>query len=63
MSPGGATILVVDDEPAVLETVRDGLAAHGYQVLTAGGGDEAIRSRRHIRARSRSRWSTSSCQA
>ena len=42
MSPGGATILVVDDEPAVLETVRDGLAAHGYQVLTAGGGDEAM---------------------
>jgi len=32
----------VDDEPAVLETVRDGLAAHGYQVLTAGGGDEAM---------------------
>ena len=42
MSPGGATNLVVDDEPAVLETVRDGLAAHGYQVLTAGGGDEAM---------------------
>jgi len=42
MSPGGTTILVVDDEPAVLETVRDGLAAHGYQVLTAGGGDEAM---------------------
>jgi len=42
MSPSGTTILVVDDEPAVLETVRDGLAAHGYQVLTAGGGDEAM---------------------
>ena len=42
MSPGGTTILVVDDEPAVLETVRDGLAAHGYQVLAAGGGDEAM---------------------
>ena len=42
MSPGGTTILVVDDEPAVLETVRDGLAAHGHQVLTAGGGDEAM---------------------
>jgi len=25
MSPGGATILVVDDEPVVLDTVRDGL--------------------------------------
>jgi two-component system, cell cycle sensor histidine kinase and response regulator CckA len=42
MSPGGATILVVDDEPVVLETVRDGLIAHGYQVLTAGGGEEAL---------------------
>jgi len=42
MSPGGATILVVDDEPVVLETVRDGLTAHGFQVLTAAGGDEAL---------------------
>ena len=42
MSPGGATILVVDDEPVVLETVRDGLTAHGFQVLTASGGDEAL---------------------
>jgi two-component system, cell cycle sensor histidine kinase and response regulator CckA len=42
MSPGDATILVVDDEPVVLETVRDGLTAHGYQVLTAGGGEDAL---------------------
>lgn len=42
MSPAGAMILVVDDEPTVLETVRDGLTAHGYQVLTAGGGEEAL---------------------
>jgi two-component system, cell cycle sensor histidine kinase and response regulator CckA len=42
MSVAGATVLVVDDEPAVLDTVRDGLAAHGYQVLTAAGPDEAI---------------------
>lgn len=42
MSPDGTTILVVDDEPTVLETVRDGLMAHGYQVLTAGGGEEAL---------------------
>ena len=42
MSPAGATILVVDDEPTVLETVRDGLMAHGYEVLTAGGGEEAL---------------------
>jgi DNA-binding response OmpR family regulator len=43
MSPGGATILVIDDERVVLDTVRDGLNAHGYQVLTAEGGDEALR--------------------
>jgi len=42
MSPDGAMILVVDDEPTVLETVRDGLTAHGYRVLTAGSGDEAL---------------------
>jgi len=42
MSPGGATILVVDDEPVVLDTVRDGLTAHGYQVLSAASGDEAL---------------------
>src|SRR5262249_40155668 len=42
MSPPGATILVVDDEPVVLETVRDGPTAPGYQVLTAGGGEEAL---------------------
>jgi two-component system, cell cycle sensor histidine kinase and response regulator CckA len=42
MSPAGATILVVDDEPTVLETVRDGLTAHGYQVLTAASGEEAL---------------------
>jgi two-component system, cell cycle sensor histidine kinase and response regulator CckA len=42
MSPSGATILVVDDEPVVLETVRDGLTAHGFQVLTAGDGEEAL---------------------
>ncbi len=42
MSPGGATVLVVDDEPSVLDTVRDGLTAHGYQVLKASGGEEAL---------------------
>jgi DNA-binding response OmpR family regulator len=42
MSPDGAMILVVDDEPTVLETVRDGLTAHGYRVLTAGSGEEAL---------------------
>ena len=42
MSPPSATILVVGDEPTVLDTVRDGLTAHGYQVLKASGGEEAL---------------------
>src|SRR6266852_6350180 len=42
MSPGGATILVVDDERVVLDTVRDGLTAHGYRVLGATSGAEAL---------------------
>ena len=42
MSPTGATVLVVDDEPTVLDTVRDGLNAHGYQVLSAASGEEAL---------------------
>ena len=42
MSPPSATILMVDDELTVLDTVRDGLTAHGYQVLKASGGEEAL---------------------
>jgi DNA-binding response OmpR family regulator len=33
---------VVDDEAVVLDTVRDGLTAHGYQVLKATSGEEAL---------------------
>ena len=42
MSPGDKTVLVVDDEPAVLSTVRDGLTAHGYRVLEALDGETAL---------------------
>ena len=42
MSPPSATILVEDDELTVLDTVRDGLTAHGSQVLKATGGEEAL---------------------
>jgi len=42
MSVDQATILVVDDEPAVLEAVRDGLAGQGYDVLTAESGEQAF---------------------
>jgi len=39
----GELILVVDDERAVRDLVSDGLASHGYRVLTASNGEEAVR--------------------
>ena len=36
------TILVVDDEPGVLELVRVILCRHGYRVLTAASGPKAL---------------------
>lgn len=38
----GETLLVVEDEPTVLETVRFSLIHLGYNVLTAGSGREAL---------------------
>jgi PAS domain S-box-containing protein len=35
-------ILIVDDEPLVLDTLREPLLAHGYAVYTERGGEEAI---------------------
>jgi two-component system, cell cycle sensor histidine kinase and response regulator CckA len=43
MSTAQTTILIVDDEPNVLSTLCDGLAAQGYNVLKATSGDEALR--------------------
>jgi two-component system, cell cycle sensor histidine kinase and response regulator CckA len=37
------TVLVVDDEPTVLNLCRRMLEVGGYEVLTAGGGNEALR--------------------
>jgi twitching motility two-component system response regulator PilH len=37
-----ATILVVDDEPLILEVVTDVLATAGYSVMTARSGAEGI---------------------
>jgi DNA-binding response OmpR family regulator len=34
-------VLVVDDEPAIVEIVRDYLSDAGYRVSTAPSGDEA----------------------
>jgi CheY-like chemotaxis protein len=39
---GGETILVVEDEPAMLEVTRRILADHGYTVLTADSGPAAL---------------------
>ncbi len=39
---GNETILVVDDEPALLELVQATLQSLGYRVLTAGSGKQAL---------------------
>ncbi len=39
---GTETVLVVDDEAMVKDLARDILKRHGYTVLTAGGGEEAV---------------------
>ena len=41
-------VLVVDDEPAIVEIVRDYLADAGYRVSTASTGGEAVRQVRAI---------------
>lgn len=38
-----ARILVADDDPAVVELVRVNLEVHGYEVITAENGVEAVR--------------------
>ncbi len=40
---GAETLLLVDDEPMIIETAEALLKALGYQVFTAKGGKEAIR--------------------
>jgi two-component system KDP operon response regulator KdpE len=36
------TVLVVDDEPQIRRALRTSLEAHGYEVHTAGTGEEAL---------------------
>ena len=40
------TILVVDDEPGLLDIEREFLQKYGYHVMTAMDGEEAVRSYR-----------------
>jgi two-component system KDP operon response regulator KdpE len=35
-------VLVVDDEPQIVRALRTSLSAHGYEVLTAATGEEAL---------------------
>jgi two-component system KDP operon response regulator KdpE len=42
MNKSGAYILVVDDEVEILRALKRNLVAHGYRVLTAQTGEEAI---------------------
>jgi CheY-like chemotaxis protein len=37
------TVLVVDDEPIILDLAEQFLQRHGYRVITATNGDEALR--------------------
>jgi two-component system cell cycle sensor histidine kinase/response regulator CckA len=43
MNPGDPTVLVVDDDPNMLEGVREILEAQGHRVLKAISGEEALR--------------------
>ena len=42
MSKSGASILVVDVEREVVRVLQRSLTAHGYKVLTASSGEEAV---------------------
>jgi len=45
---GTVHVLVVDDQPAIVEIVRDYLADAGFRVSTAASGDDALRQVRSI---------------
>ena len=38
----GSRVLVVDDDPSILDTVTSILTSEGFQVMAAGGGEEAL---------------------
>jgi two-component system KDP operon response regulator KdpE len=47
--PSGAHVLVVDDDPQILRALRTNLAAHGYRVVAAQNGNEALEAYRRQR--------------
>jgi two-component system, OmpR family, KDP operon response regulator KdpE len=49
MSKGGARILVVDDEIEILRALQRSLIAYGYEVFTAGSGEDALEAITHHR--------------
>lgn len=48
VAPGSSTVLVVDDDPAVLDTVADALSLAGYRVVRARNGTAALEMARSI---------------
>jgi DNA-binding response OmpR family regulator len=42
MTMAGSTVLVVDDEPRIVEFLEENLRADDYSVLTAADGEQAI---------------------
>jgi two-component system, OmpR family, KDP operon response regulator KdpE len=49
MSKSGARILVVDDEIEIVRALQRSLVAHGFEVFTAGSGEEALEAIGHHR--------------
>ena len=46
---GQALILAIDDDPNMIELLRENLSEAGYRVVAAAGGDEGLRTAREIR--------------
>jgi two-component system OmpR family response regulator len=43
LNPAGAPVLLIEDEPAVLDFVRSALERNGYSVVCTASGAEALR--------------------
>src|SRR5256885_10660742 len=42
MGPTKPTILLVDDDPGIMAAVKQALVSHGYRMMTARDGEEAL---------------------